>query len=257
MKILPFRSSLSRIVFAVISVLLVSTNAIALEWSWTGKSVSATGVNKTETRNVTGFSGVELSLPAKVTIKQGTTEGVTIETDEAFFPYIAVVVERDVLRIRSNERNINFKGRYAINITVNAINIDALSVSGSGDIFAEQLKSPKLKASIAGSGDIAVKSLSSDIVKASISGSGTFVAGGTANELEASIAGSGDVKTDKLKTRAAKVSVAGSGNVYVWSTDTLKISIAGSGDIRYYGDAKVSQSVAGSGSVKRLGDQPS
>jgi len=247
---------------------LITTAALALltalpatcmawEWSWGSKSVTASGNVKTETRDVTGFTGISLSLPAKVTIKQGNKEGLTIEADDNFLPLIETVVERGQLRIRPVEKNMSFKGRsMRLNITVDVINIESLSVSGSGDIIADQLNSPKLKASIAGSGDVNIKSLTSDSVKVSIAGSGDLNLGGTANELEGSIAGSGTVKADRLKAKTVVLKIAGSGDATVWATDNMKLSIAGSGDVKYWGDAKVTQSVAGSGSIKRLGTAP-
>jgi hypothetical protein len=230
---------------------------MAWEWSWGGKSVTASGNVKTETRDVTGFTGISLSLPAKVTIKQGGKEGLTIEADDNFLPLIETVVERGQLRIRPTEKNMNFKGRsMKLNITVDVINIDSLSVAGSGDIVADQLNSPKLKTSIAGSGDVNIKALTADSVKASIAGSGDLNLGGSANEFEASIAGSGTVKADRLKAKSVVLKIAGSGDASVWATENMKLSIAGSGDVKYWGDAKVTQSVAGSGSIKRLGTAP-
>jgi hypothetical protein len=67
------------------------TQCLAWEWSWGGRSVTASGNVKTETRDVTGFSGISLSLPAKVTIKQGNKEGVIIESDDNFLPLIETV----------------------------------------------------------------------------------------------------------------------------------------------------------------------
>ena len=235
------------VAFLLFSTLLLATprQAVAWDWSW-GKSVTPSGNVKTETRAITGFNGIGLSLPANVTVRQGNKEGITIETDDNFLPLIETVVER----------NINFRGKFKMNIVIEVINIDHLSIAGSGDILAEQLRSPKLKASIAGSGDIKIKSLASNELKVSISGSGDFNAAGSAEEIEVSIAGSGDVKADKLKAKSAKVSIAGSGGVGLWATDAIKISIAGSGDIRYFGDPTITKSVAGSGNIKRMGASP-
>jgi Putative auto-transporter adhesin, head GIN domain len=233
------------------------TSVSAWEWSWGGKSITGSGNVKTETREVSGFSGIGLSLPATVTVRQGSKEGLTIEADDNFLPFIETVVERGSLKIRTTERNVNFKGKgYKLNIIVDAINIDHLSIGGSGDIVADTLKSSKLKASIAGSGDMKLKSLTADSLKVSISGSGDFAGAGNVDDIEISIAGSGGVKAERLKSKTSKVSIAGSGDTALWATDTLKVSIAGSGDIRYYGDATLTKSVAGSGSIKRLGAMP-
>jgi hypothetical protein len=233
-----------------------SAPAHAWDWSWGGNAISASGTSKTETRNVSGFTAISLGLPAKVIIKQGATEGITIETDEAFLPYIETVVERGALKIRGSKNNTNFRGRFTMNITVNAINLESVAINGSGDISADSLKASNFKASISGSGDVAIKSLSATSVETSIAGSGSIILSGSANDIAASIRGSGDVKAGSLKTKTAKTSIAGSGNVFVWPSDTLTISIAGSGDIRYYGNPAITKSVAGSGSIKKLGDEP-
>ncbi len=247
--------SFSLLVLATLS--LAPSRAFAWDWSWGGKSVTGSGVIKTETRNVTGFTGISLALPAIVTIRQGNKEGITIEADDNLLPLIETVVESGSLKIRTFERKINFRGKNnKLNIIVDAINVEQLSVAGSGDIKSDQLNSPKLKASIDGSGDVNINNLISETVKVSISGSGDFAAGGSANEFEVSIAGSGGVKAERLKAKNAKISVAGSGDAALWATESIKVSIAGSGDIRYYGDAQVSKSVAGSGSVTRLGTVP-
>lgn len=228
----------------------------AADWNWGfGKSISGSGNLKSETRSINGFTGISLSLPAYVEVRQGNTESITIETDDNLLPLIETVVEDGKLKIRALERNTNLKTKN-MKITVNAKTIDSLSVAGSGDIRSDALKVGNLKVSIAGSGDIHLKALDSDALKVSISGSGDFSAGGKSNSVEASIAGSGDVKAEKLLANTVKVSIAGSGSAAFWAKESLKSSIAGSGDVTYYGDAQVNSSVAGSGSVKRLGAAP-
>jgi Putative auto-transporter adhesin, head GIN domain len=254
---MSIRRVLFNIAIASVASLALTTNAQAWEWSWGGKSITGSGVVKTEARQVSGYTGIGLSLPAIVTIRQGSKEGLTIEADDNFLPLIETVVERGSLKIRTTEKNISFKGKSAtLKIIVDVINIDHLSIAGSGDIVADTLKADKLKAAVAGSGDMKLNSLTVNQLKISIAGSGDFASAGNANEVEISIAGSGDVKADRLKAKTAKISIAGSGDIALWATDTLKVSIAGSGDVRYFGDAVLTKSVAGSGNIKRLGLAP-
>ena len=230
--------------------------ATAADWNWGfGKSISGSGTLKSETRSVSAFTGISLSLPAYVEVRQGNTESVMIETDDNLLPLVETVVENGMLKIRSLEKSTSLKTKN-MKITVNAKTIDSLSVAGSGDIRADALKTGKLGVSISGSGDIHLKAVDSDALKVAISGSGDFSAGGKTNSLEASIAGSGDLKAGKLQATTVKISIAGSGSATFWAKESLKSSIAGSGDVSYYGDAQVSSSVAGSGSVKRLGAAP-
>lgn len=251
------RRSLAMLVAPLLAALtLAALPATAADWNWGfGKSISGSGTLKSETRNVSAFTGISLSLPAYVEVRQGNIESVIIETDDNLLPLVETVVENGMLKIRSLEKSTNLKTKK-MKITVNAKTVDSLSVAGSGDIRADALKAGKLSVSISGSGDIHLKAVDSDALKVAISGSGDFSAGGKTNSMEASIAGSGDLKAGKLQATAVKVSIAGSGSATFWAKESLKSSIAGSGDVTYYGDAQVSSSVAGSGSVKRLGAAP-
>jgi Putative auto-transporter adhesin, head GIN domain len=239
------------------TLLWTSGPAAAWEWGsgWGGKTVTGSGNIKSEVRNVTGFTGISVSVPGVVEVRQTGTEGITLETDDNLLPLIETVVERGVLKIRPIEKNTNLRTKN-MKLVVNAKTVESLSVAGSGDLRAEQLKSEKLKTSVAGSGDVSIKSLDAGDLTVSIAGSGNIVIGGRANMLDGSIAGSGDLKAGKLETNAAKLSIAGSGSAFLWAKDTLKVSIAGSGDVKYYGDAKVTKSVAGSGSIVRVGAGP-
>ncbi|MEO8102771.1 MAG: head GIN domain-containing protein [Betaproteobacteria bacterium] len=231
--------------------------AHAWDWNlgWGGKTVKGSGVAKTETRPVSGYTRISLSIPAQVEIVQGSSEGLTIEGDDNIVPLVETVVENGGLKIRFAEKNLSTSSKL-LKVVVNAKYIDGLSVAGAGDLHAANLKSPVLKASIAGSGDVKIDRLDAESLIVSIAGSGNFAAGGKAKAVETKVAGSGDLKIGRLEANDVKVSVAGSGDATVWARESLKVSVAGSGDVKYYGDAKVSQSVAGSGSVKRLGTAP-
>lgn len=230
--------------------------AHALDWNLgDSKPVFGSGTIKTERRSVAGFTGISLALGGLVEIQQGSTEGVSIETDDNLLGLIETVVENGTLKIRAAHRNASFTSNK-MKFTVNLKTIDSLDIAGSGDIRADSLKAAELKANIAGSGDIQIRSLEVDGLKVSIAGSGDFVAGGHARNLRASVAGSGDIMAEKLDTKTAEVSIAGSGDATVWVRESLTVRVDGSGDVNYYGDARVTKSIRGSGSIKQLGAAP-
>ncbi|TRZ90744.1 MAG: DUF2807 domain-containing protein [Rhodocyclaceae bacterium] len=232
------------------------SEAVASDWNWgPWKSVSGSGTLKTETREVSGFTGIALSLNGSVEIKQGGAESVTIETDDNILPLIETVVENATLKIRPVARNNSFSTKK-MKIVVNAKTLTRIDIAGAGDIHSDALKVADLKAGISGAGDLRIKSLEADALSISIAGSGDFEAGGRAASMRANIAGSGDIKAGKLDAKAVEINIAGSGDATVWARNTLKVSIAGSGDVQYYGDAQLQNSIWGSGSVKRLGAAP-
>jgi Putative auto-transporter adhesin, head GIN domain len=223
-------------------------------WGW-GKAIVGSGNIKTETRTVTDFTGIQIALPSKVTLRQGNSESVVIETDDNILPEIETVVESGNLKIRPREKNGRLKTK-TLNVTVNFKSIERLSAAGAGEVRADSIKVEKLKVSVAGSGNVRIQSIEADTLNFSIAGSGDFNAGGNAKSVDASIAGSGALDIGRLQTQAIKLSIAGSGSSTVWAKESLKLSVAGSGDVRYYGDPVVSKSIAGSGSIVRVGAAP-
>lgn len=253
-----FAALLQRAAFVATLCAVAGASSAAHAWDWNPglwKSVSGSGTIKSETRAVSGFTGVALSLDALVEIQQGGSEGVTVEADDNLLPLVETVVENGTLKIRAATRIASLSTRN-MKIIVYAKTIDSLAIAGSGEMRAETLKASALKTSIAGSGDIKIKSLDAGALTVKIAGSGDFGAAGRASSMGASIAGSGDIKAGNLDTKAVEVSIAGSGDATVWARDTLKVKVAGSGDVKYYGDAEVKKSIGGSGSVKRLGAAP-
>jgi hypothetical protein len=254
-----FTALLKTAAFIITLCIAAGASSAAHAWEWNigfGKSVSGSGTIKSETRAVSGFTGISLSVNGLVEIQQGGAEGVTVETDDNLLPLLETVVENGTLKIRPATRNTSFRTRK-IKFIVYAKTIDSLDIAGAGDIRAEVLKVSALKTSIAGSGDIRIKALDADALTVSIAGSGDFAAGGRAASMDASIAGSGDIKAGNMESKAVEISIAGSGDATVWARETLKVSVAGSGDVKYYGDSQVKKSIGGSGSVKRLGAAPS
>lgn len=233
----------------------VSKPAHAWDWGW-GPKVTGSGHVTTTSRAVSGFTGIDLGIPADVKIIQGSTEGLTLETDDNISPLIETVVEKGNLVIRFQKKTGSVSTKV-LRMTVNMRTIDQLDVSGSGNISADKLQATQLKCSIAGSGDVRIGDLEASTLRVSIAGSGDFLASGKTDALEGSIAGSGDINTQSLSANAVKLNIAGSGDAAVWAKKTLKVSIAGSGDVSYFGDAEVNKSIAGSGSIRHLGSGPS
>ncbi len=221
-----------------------------------GPSITPSGKVVTESRPVTAFTGVAMSLPGTLVLKQGPAESVSLEADDNLLPEIETVVEGGRLRLRFRDHKTSFRGHATIRVLVTAPKIDSISVAGSGDALAESLQSDHLDLAVAGSGNLRIARVDTSRLKATIAGSGDVRLAGKASEVSVKIAGSGDLDAGRLESRQATVSVAGSGNAVLWARETLTVSVAGSGDIRYYGDPAITRSVLGSGSLKRLGAAP-
>lgn len=218
-------------------------------------TVTGSGRMQTETRALSGFTGVHLEASIKLVVRQSGTEAVQLRGDDNLLPLIETFVEsrsgRPTLVVRW-QRRTSIRNGNDIVVTVDMARIESLATAGSGSIEAAALKAESLRLSIAGSGDIAVGGLDAGSLDAAIAGSGDIKVAGRAGEVAVRVAGSGDADLSALSAERARVSIAGSGDVDLNADQALSVSIAGSGDVRYGGSVtEVKRSVVGSGEVRR------
>jgi hypothetical protein len=230
---------------------------VALIWAGTAQAETVQGSGRIakDNRALAHFNAIALGLPAHVEVRLGDSESVAIETDDNLMPLVEASVEKGTLRLRSVRDNLDLKA-HALNIVVNAKQVERIALGGSGSVAAEVLRARQLKFAIGGSGSIDVGRAECDDATVSIGGSGNMKIGGKSKSLEVKIGGSGSVLAGGLQAHEVTVSSAGSGDSTVWAEGALRVSSAGSGDVRYYGDPKVTATSAGSGQVKRLGPAP-
>jgi hypothetical protein len=222
-----------------------------------GFFISNTAFAEREEREVPSFSEISLRISGTVHLEQGDRQSVRVEAKPSTLEEIITEVKGRTLVIRFKSTNIFWRsfnpGRVDIYITVPEIN--ALSVSGSGDVVADSnIKSRILDLAVSGSGDISLNNLDAERVKASISGSGDILIGkgGLADELAVAISGSGNVKAEDFEAKNVEAKIAGSGSCMVRAADHLKARVSGSGNILYKGNPQIDTSVVGSGKVKKL-----
>jgi Putative auto-transporter adhesin, head GIN domain len=219
-----------------------------------GNRITGSGKLASESRAVSGFQAVALRGSMQLVLRQGAREGIELRADDNLLPLIeTVVVDRGgvpTLEI-GTKKGSGFSTKNPIVATIDLITLRALSISGSGDVRGDALKTPGLAVVVSGSGNIRLKQIAADELSAKVSGSGDLEFSGRAAKLAISISGSGDVQTRGLEADDVSVNVAGSGDADVTARKTLAVSIAGVGSVKYTGDATVTSSIAGHGKVTK------
>lgn len=217
--------------------------------------VVGSGSVATETRNVGDFEAVASVGSFDVIVRQAAKTAVVVQADDNLLPLIETVVEQGkhgrtlVVRTRRGE-SISYRGN--VKVTIDVVQLGALTSTGAGDVRVESLKTPAFKLSIAGASDARIVGLDTERLELGISGSGDVVGAGRAQQLKISIAGSGDADLGELVADEVSVSIAGSGDANVTANQSLQVSVAGSGDVRYGGQATaVKLSAAGSGTIRK------
>ena len=258
--------------------------------------VSGSGRIASETRNIRGFSSVTLAGIGNLYLTQGETESVRIEAEDNLIPYFETSVQGSTLTIgiKNQYIGINLQPTKPVKFYVTLPKIEAVTLAGSGNIFAGEIQTSAFKisllgsgnisadsltattanlrlagsgdinigsvtadgltANIAGSGNIKVSMLKATTVSATTAGSGDFNMSGEVNDQHIEILGSGDYLAGKLNSQTATVRQTGSGSSQLAVSDTLDVTILGSGDVVYSGSPHMNVSIAGSGRVNQSGE---
>lgn len=240
---------------------------------------SASLAQTKETREVGTFTEISYRTSGKLYLRQGSPQKVVLEGHEDALRETETYLKGDRLIIgnRDNYRWFSWgnDSRDRVNVYITVENINALSVSGSGDLLAETvIKSGNLdlrisgsgsmelqvevdgnlEASVSGSGDLRVKGKCRDLeskisgsgkvyianaiegtARFGLSGSGKVLAAGRANLVKASISGSGKLLAQDLVADRCEVNITGSGDVEINVKRELDARITGSGSVRYKG----------------------
>jgi Putative auto-transporter adhesin, head GIN domain len=219
--------------------------------------VSGSGNIVNEDRDVSGFNAVTLAGSGDLMLTQGETESLTIEADDNLLPHIKSEVRNGTLVIGFDHDNWDtiYRPSQRIKYHLSVKDLNAVTVSGSGDITTASLNADQLALTVSGSGNIRIDQLQANGLTYTLSGSGDADLAGEAGEQNVKISGSGNYRAGDLSSQTVTVGISGSGDATVWAQDSLDVNISGSGSVSYYGQPKTSTNVAGSGHVDSLGDK--
>ena len=208
-----------------------------------------------ETRAVAGLHAISMGIAMDLDVIQDGTESLTLEGDPEVLAKIDTSVWNGTLEFQYKPHT-RVDSHRRVHGVVHARRVDAIALSGSGNVRAPSLEADSLALSISGSGDLGVERLAAKRASLSISGSGNVSVAGKADDLEVRISGSGAVKAARLEAQRAQVNIAGSGNATVWAKQQLAAAISGVGNVRYYGDPQLARAIRGVGHIERIAANP-
>lgn len=264
----------------------VILTALIFSVTITNAQVRGNGNVVSEDRNPGSFTSIEVNNSADIYITEGSSNTVTVKTDENILPIITTKVSDGVLVVSNSK---SFRSAEVLEVHVTMKNIHKLTSSGSGDIYCKgvsgtdvyvrlngsgdfeadfSVKNLELKLNgsgdaevsgvrgqlqiyISGSGDVEADDLQLETCSMKIMGSGDIKLNGSAAKLTVRQTGSGDVNAYNLKAVDVTVSNSGSGDMVVHAIESLDVSLNGSGDVTYTGSPRVNIEAHGSGDVYR------
>jgi len=221
-----------------------------------GKSEAASSADAgpitTQSYALTGFTGVEVAGPDDVTIRQGAAFSITAKGPKAVLDKLEIKLDGTQLSIGRKREGLSFSSHDDddVEIAITMPKLDALRLTGSGSIDADNVEGDAVEAVVTGSGDLKIAKLTGKSAEVAVSGSGDIeIGGGTTTAAEYSVTGSGDIDAAGLVAQTLDVSITGSGNVGANATGKADVNILGSGDVKIGGGATCTTRQIGSGTA--------
>ncbi len=233
---------------------------------------------KTEKRNVSGFTGINAASTFDVTVTKGNTESLTIEAEDNIMPYVRSDVRDGVLYLYL-DNNKEVKNVKTLKASVVMKNLDKVSLSGacklsSKDLFTSDqfqgdcsgvsrlsliLKTDHLSLNSSGACDIDLKAEVSNDMSFNTSGTSKaqlklnvnnvqFTSGGTsiidmsgsANTVTLSSSGTSIIKAVDFVVKTATIASSGTSNVTMHVTSALTVNSSGASTVNYKGSPAIS-----------------
>jgi hypothetical protein len=217
-----------------------------------------------ESRDVEGFSQIDLRDFGRLVITQGPEEALAIEADPDFLPKIRSEVKSDklVLGIGRDWMERAFSGydfirQRTVNYLLSVKRLEAVILSGKHEVLIKELDTTKLHLHSTGASKIEMTGLTAGTLEVVASGRSEIVFSGRVDQQSIKVSGSCEYQAAELQSQESTIKISGRSKVEVWAVKSLDVSVSGMGTVLYRGAPAVSQSISGMGEVKQLADKNS
>jgi len=210
--------------------------------------------NKTiDTRTVTAFSYIEISLPVDVaiTVNKDAQPGLTIAGYENVLKHIETKVSHDTLEVELERGWLMIDGEDT-KVQINMPEIKGLFLSGASKTGIEgNITGGSFTLDISGAAKVAIANLNTSDFSSEISGAAEInIDSGKVQRAEYGVSGAAKIHAYGLHCAEATVDISGAGSAQITTEQKLTTDISGAGSIHYKGHPQITQSVSGAGSVK-------
>jgi hypothetical protein len=203
----------------LISLCLIASSCIG--------GTKGSGTTKSEVREVSSFSEIELGGAYRVDIIVGEKQRLELSADDNLLPMIKTEVTGSRLSIHSQE---GIRPKTTPTLKISVPDLRALSASGAAKVAVRNIRGDRFKLELSGAGAVALQ-------------------GQTAN-LDVDASGAAEVDTKELIARTVKIDASGAVKADVRATEALDVDLSGVGVVNYYGDPKiVHRDITGAGQV--------
>lgn len=206
---------------------------------------------KTEVRNVTGFSGVDVSEGIKVKLTFGEKEFVEVTADEEYIDQVMTEVNGGELDIYLKGNNWNSK-KHNILVKVTATKVESIEASSGSSVTSQNLiESDDLEMSVSSGANIKI---AFKAPKASCDASSGAHASlkGVSKYFSADASSGSKIDAKEVKAVNVKADVSSGAHISVYAEDEINAEASSGGSVKYSGNPQtVDVDKSSGGSVRK------
>lgn len=178
--------------------------------------IKGSGVAASETRDASGFTGVDVGGIFQVEITAGKDFSVAVDADDNLLQYIKTEVNGDVLHIETTER---INSTTPIRVRIAAPDIESIGASGASKVSLAGVRNSSLHVDTSGASKVKIE--------------------GETSEITVEVSGASNVDAESLKAKTADVDASGASSVNVFVTERLVSDASGASRISYSGNPTI------------------
>jgi hypothetical protein len=230
-----------------LTLLLLSAYVLAVS---SCKKTNGEGPIVKETRNTSGFTGIELQLHADVFYTNDTASKLEVNAQQNILSILETFVSNNRLIIKLKART-DFRDGERVTIYVSAPNVNSFKNTTTGSInVSGSINQPSVYLNNDGSGSIYMQNIIAHDLKAINNGSGKITVGsGTVVNETLTTDASGKIDVTYLSAKSATAKIIGSGYIKLNASDYLHGIVDGSGSIYFKGFPELWSQINGSGNI--------
>lgn len=202
-----------------------------------------------ETRNVSGFHGIDVGGAYKVVLIKSNEEKIVLEVDDNLLPYIKTKVFGGILEIDNDK---DFRNPKQLKVTIYFKSIDEIDLSGAASLTSDDvLKAESIQIDASGASYIELK-LDTERLEGDFSGASKIALRGRARNVEIECSGATVYNALDLETENCEIDSSGAAVARIWATGNLGLEASGASSVRYKGSPSIELiDISGASSVRK------
>ncbi|HUF03136.1 MAG TPA: head GIN domain-containing protein [Aridibacter sp.] len=187
---------------------------------------------RSEARNVSGFTGVDIGGAMEAEITVGGSYEVIIEAKEDVLPRIITEVRNGSLVVKHDKawkEKTDWKQRGKVKVTVSLPTLDNLDISGASAAKVTGVNSDKIDIDVSGASSVSID--------------------GSARSATIDISGASNIKAIGFTTDTADIDASGASSIKLNVVSDLRADASGASSVCYGGSPRVQKDTSGSASV--------